>query len=47
MFTIQWMNFNGVWRNTDVLYASKRSANEAIKLLGLVGNPAYRVKKIS
>ncbi len=45
MFVIQWMNFNGVWRNTEATFTSKKMADSALKMLGLVGSPAYRVKE--
>jgi len=42
-FKIEWMTFNGNWRATPGSYASRKAANAALKLLGLTGNPAYRV----
>jgi hypothetical protein len=44
MFVIEWMTFNGSWRVTPgPVYASRKAAVAALRLLGLTGNPAYRV----
>lgn len=46
-FAIQWMNFNGTWRNTPgPVYSSRQAANKALKLLGLSGSPAYRIVEL-
>ena len=45
MFAIEWMTFNGAWRVT-AKFANRKAANAAMKKCGLIGNPAYRVKKI-
>jgi hypothetical protein len=43
-FAIQWMTFNGHWRTTPgPIYPTRAAANKALALLGLAGNPAYRV----
>jgi hypothetical protein len=43
-FGIQWMTFGGNWRATPgPIYPSMKAAKAALKMLGLTGNPAYRV----
>ena len=46
-FAIQWMNLNGHWKTTPgPIYPSRAAALKTIKLLGLEGNPAYRIQQI-
>jgi len=46
-YGILWLTFGGNWRATPgPLYPSEAAATKALRQLGLVGNPAYKVAEV-